>query len=167
MVAHCDIQSPRPPNGSQPWVSYLVWPKLSISQDLLVETVHFFCMYFSPSSHGLRTIILCSILIIRHWYYLLAPKDNHDKRKIVKAYIKLYQLTVLVPFLLNLTYLLSKSLSITTWGPSALLTFGQPAKKLHCCKIVFLSVFGFCLFTWHSLETSTLLAWVAKKLHCC
>ena len=50
MVAHCDIQSPRPPNGSQPWVWYLVWPKLSISQDLLVETVHFFCMYFSH--HG-------------------------------------------------------------------------------------------------------------------
>ena len=75
MVAHCDIQSPRPPNGSQPWAWYLVWPKLSISQDRLVETVHFFCMYFSPSSHGLRTIILCSILIIRHWYYLLAPKE--------------------------------------------------------------------------------------------
>ena len=82
----------------------------------------------------------------------------------MKAYIKLYQLTVLVPFLLNLTYLLSKSLSITTWGPSALLTFGQPAKKLHCCKIVFLSVFGFCLFTWHSLGPSTLLARVAKKV---
>ena len=44
---------------------------------------------------------------------------------------------------------------------------GQPAKKLHCCKFIFLSVFGFRLFTWHSLETSTLLAWVAKKLHCC
>ena len=41
---------------------------------------------------------------------------------------------------------------------------GQPAKKLHCCKFIFLSVFGFCLFTWHSLETSTLLAWVAKKV---
>ena len=24
---------------------------------------------------------------------------------------------------------------------------GQPAKKLHCCKFIFLSVFGFCLFT--------------------
>ena len=36
MVAHCDIQSPRPPNGSQPWVWYMVWPKLSISQDLPV-----------------------------------------------------------------------------------------------------------------------------------
>ena len=41
---------------------------------------------------------------------------------------------------------------------------GQPAKKLHCCKFIFLSVFGFCLFTWHSLETSTPLAWVAKKV---
>ena len=41
---------------------------------------------------------------------------------------------------------------------------GQPAKKLHCCKFIFLSVFGFCLFTWHSLGPSTLLAWVAKKV---
>ena len=41
---------------------------------------------------------------------------------------------------------------------------GQPAKKLHCCKFIFLSVFGFRLFTWHSLETSTPLAWVAKKV---
>ena len=41
---------------------------------------------------------------------------------------------------------------------------GQPAKKLHCCKFIFLSVFGFRLFTWHSLETSTPLTWVAKKI---
>ena len=41
---------------------------------------------------------------------------------------------------------------------------GQPAKKLHCCKFIFLSVFGFCLFTWHSLGPSTLLARVAKKV---
>ena len=80
MVAHCDIQSPRPPNGSQPWAWYLVWPKLSISHDLLVETQLFlhhgfmtmtavclFCLYFSPSSHGLQAILLCSSLIICHW----------------------------------------------------------------------------------------------------
>ena len=41
---------------------------------------------------------------------------------------------------------------------------GQPAKKLHCSKFVFLPVFGFCLFTWHSLGPSTLLARVAKKI---
>ena len=103
MVAHCDIQSPRPPNGSQPWAWYLVWPKLSISQDRLVETVHFFCMYYDDTekcmyyddtdkytNHDKKKLL----------------KDNNDKTKIVKAYIKLYQLTVLVPFLLNLTYLL-------------------------------------------------------------
>ena len=94
---------------------------------MTMTAVYLFCLYFSPSSHGLQAILLCSSLIIGHW--LRQPDCQSHSRG---------QPTCLFPFTAKTPVLL-----VIAWiHVQNHFVFASPSQSpivvhlLHCCLIL-------------------------------